>query len=114
MNVDWKKISVTDSMTYWIWGIYKIVSYRPGEYYAYFIQDHQKNWGDHPEPPPARSKVIQGQGCWQSFASARRCCERHSITHTPAPRTVARAEELLAEYLEKEEACTETRNSDCA
>ena len=97
----WVKLKLSDSnIRYWIWGIYKVVSYRSGEYYAYFIQDHQDNWGDYVSPPPDPSKAIRGDMCWKSLASAKRACVNHAKTHTPALRTTNRAERLLAVLVE--------------
>lgn len=84
--------------TFWIRGIYKIVSYREGEYHAYFIRDIDRNWGYHPSNPPDDGKYGK---CWQSFESAQAACDRHAITHQPAKRTIRRAEEILQAHLEK-------------
>lgn len=85
-----------DAYIWWISGIYKIVSYRKGEYHAFFIQDHCKNWGDHVATP--RHQGENGK-CWNSFTSAQDDCLKHAAAHAPAAKTVKRAAELLAVFM---------------
>ena len=89
-----------DSYPCWICGIYKVVSYDKRVFYAYFIQDHQKTWGDYVETPPARDSVT-GNDCWRTLKDAKAACERHAAKYTPKPKTVKRAVERLAEYKEQ-------------
>lgn len=79
---------------YWIAGIYKVVSYREGEFFAYYMPDHYKNWGDYVSQPPDNGRYSK---CWSSFESAEAACVEHSKRHTPKPKTVKRAAEVLAE-----------------
>lgn len=97
---DWTKIKPygEDAYTYWISGIYKITSYREGEYLAFFIQDHYKNWGDHPSSPPDTGEYGK---CWNSFEKAAKACVDHSLRHTPKPATVTRALEIKATLIEQ-------------
>ena len=91
----WTKINPfgPDAYAYWISGIYKIVSYNDGEYLAYFIPDHYNNWGDQVSKPPDDAKQ-QGSKCWKTLQSAKDACARHAAAHRPAPKTVARAEDI--------------------
>lgn len=93
------KISKPPFPTYWISGIYKIVSYRRGEYHAYFIRDGDKNWGWDVSIPPDYGK--HGP-CWKHLKAAKAACEEHAKTHTPSRATVKRAAEIKAK-LEKTE-----------
>lgn len=87
-----------DAYTYWINGIYKIVSYRPGEYLAYYIRGDFKNWGDHVSPPPDTGK--HGK-CWLTLKSAKSACKSHAETHTPNRATIRRAAEVKAALIEQ-------------
>ncbi len=90
-----------DSYTYWISGIYKIVSYRKASYHAYFIQDHAKNWGDHVEEPP-ETCPLTGNGHWRRLSDAKAACKRHAARYEPKTHTIKRAAEILDSLLEKE------------
>jgi hypothetical protein len=85
-----------DAYTVWISGIYKIVSYRAGEFHAYFIQDFCQNWGDHPEVETDNGK--HGK-CWSSMSRAKAACERHANGYTPKANTVKRAAEIKASLI---------------
>jgi hypothetical protein len=85
-----------DEHTYWISGIYKITSYRPGEYLAFFIQDHFNNWGDHPSKPPHDGEYGK---CWKTLKAAQADCVTHAKNHKPALRTIQRAAELKASII---------------
>ena len=87
-----------DAYTYWISGIYKIVSYRRGEYLAYYIPDRYKNWGDYVSKPPHCG--MYGD-CWPSLKSAKGACEIHAASHTPAEKTITRAAEIQAAWIAK-------------
>lgn len=80
-----------DAYTYWISGIYKIVSYRDGEYLVFFIQDYHDNWGDHVSPPPDNN---QHGKCWLNFDAAKNACDLHAASYTPKPKTIKRAAEI--------------------
>jgi len=85
-----------DSYTYWISGIYKIVSYRSRSFHAYFIQDYQKTWGDHVETPPNRCPLTNNEH-WSTLKSAKEACGRHAERHDPKQSTVKNAAERLEE-----------------
>ena len=84
---------------YWMSGIYKIVSYRKGEFHAYFIRDHARNWGDHVSKPPGISK--HGVPCWKSLKSAKKACSDHAKSYTPSPSIAERAIEIMDAYINK-------------
>lgn len=85
-----------DAYTYWISGIYKIVSYRSGEYLSFFIQDHYSNWGDYVSAPPADG---ENGKCWKTLAGAKDSCHAHAKHHAPAVKTVNRAAEIMSSVL---------------
>ena len=87
-----------DAYTCWISGIYKIVSYRKGEYLAFYIPDRYPNWGDYVQPPPDNS---QHGKCWKSLGSARAACKQHAASHVPSVYTVKRAEAIKKALLEQ-------------
>jgi len=87
------------SYTYWICGIYKIVSYRRGEYSAFFIQDWFENWGDHVAPPPDIGK--DRNKCWRSMRSAEAACRKHARNYEPLPKTIKRAAEIKAAMIQQ-------------
>ncbi len=91
--------------TYWISGIYKIVSYRKGEYSAYFIQELARNWGDHvckpPHNPPARLYSNHGN-CWNTLKSAKADCEQHAKQYQPSKAIANRAIDILNAYQTQE------------
>lgn len=95
------------SYIYWIDGIYKIVSYRPREYFAYFIQDHFDNWGD--SVGNETDTFNHGPGFvfvgWKTLKGAKAACKAHAKKHTPAPKTAARAASLKAEFIQQESGC---------
>lgn len=102
MKLNFKKIEPYDgAYTYWVAGIYKIVSYRRGQYHAYFIQDHARNWGDHVEKPPHQFHIANGMysSGWKSLREAQAACRRHARSYTPAPATVERAAEITADWI---------------
>jgi hypothetical protein len=76
--------------------IYNVVSYQPGAYHAFLIQDHYENWADHVSPPP--DNYEHGK-CWQTLGSAKEACEAHSRKHVPEPKTVKGAAEIKASFL---------------
>ena len=92
-----------ESYTYWISGIYKIVSYRPRSFHAYYIHEGLKNWGDHVETPPEKCRET-GNGQWPTLKAAKAACERHAENYEPKPRTVKRAAEILSELREQAKA----------
>lgn len=96
----WAKIKMYDETgpTYWVSGIYKVVSYDGIHFHAYYIPDHYKNWGDNPSKPP-RTEQGYPNPFWPTLEAAQDCCEAHSMTYIPAPKTVRRAGELLAEFM---------------
>ena len=80
--------------TYWISGIYKIVSYRKGAFSAFFIQEWFNNWGDHVSPPPDRD--IHGHDCWLTLKAAKKACFEHAKDYAPSKKIVNRAIEIKA------------------
>lgn len=82
-------------------GIYKIVSYREGEYLAFYIVDGQKNWGDFVSKPPSGSGVNR---YWPTLLSAMVACAEHATKHKPSKATIARAAEIVASLRDKEAA----------
>ena len=99
--MNFTKINPYEDVSYWISGIYKIVSYRAGEFHAYYMPDHYKNWGDHPEPETDNGKYGT---CWSTLKKAKEACERHARNHQPKPATVKRAAEVMAHLLTEREA----------
>lgn len=96
----WTEIKLYEDSAhvYWIRGIYKVVSYGDaGSFWAYYIVDGAKNWGDHPSTPPDTN--FRGWKCWATLEAAQLACTEHAKTHTPSSATVARAAELLAGLL---------------
>jgi hypothetical protein len=87
-----------DAYTYWMSGIYKIVSYRKGEYLAFFIQDWAENWGDHVSPPPDNGKYGK---CWATFNSAKQACKSHAARYAPALNTIDRAAHITKAWIEQ-------------
>ncbi len=87
-----------DGYTVWISGIYKIVSYRPGEYLAFFIQPWFNNWGDHVCAPPHDLKYGKG---WKTLAQAKADCVKHSKTHEAGEGTIKRAAEIMADMIKQ-------------
>ena len=59
-----------DAYTYWIDGIYKVVSYNKGAYHAYFIPHWANNWGDNVSTPPDLCPV-KGGGTTRGWDSLR-------------------------------------------
>jgi hypothetical protein len=84
--------------TYWISGIYKVVSYRPGEYQAYFIQEWFDNWGDNVGQPPIQNN---GQSYYKTRKQAEAAIKRHAKHYTPSTKIVKRAAEILIALREK-------------
>jgi hypothetical protein len=87
-----------DAYTYWISGIYKIVSYRAGEFLAFYIRDDHQNWGDYVSPPPDNGK--HGK-CWSTLKAAKSACAEHAKTHSATAKTVKRAAEIKAALIEQ-------------
>ena len=94
---------------YWISGVYKIVLYNPGEYYAYYIPDGWLNWGQHVAKPADK---VPCTGCgaaycpgwhnaYRTIKRAKAAITRHAAQHDPAPHTVKRAAEILAALIEE-------------
>lgn len=93
--ITWTKVQPRDAnITYWFSGIYKIVSYRAGEFLAYYMPEHYQNWGDHVSTPPDIGN--RGDKCWASLERAQAACGVHAATHTPKSRTLKRAAEITA------------------
>ena len=86
--------------TYWVRGIYKVVSYRPGNYHAYFIPEGIANWGDYVTRPPDKS-ARDGYPCWRTLRAAKSACSLHARSYAPSSKTQARAREVLAAYQAK-------------
>lgn len=99
--MSWSRIKPygDDAYTYWIDGIYKVASYRDGEYLAFFMPARYENWGDHVTPPPDTSR--QGNKCWLTLKAAQAACAEHAKHHTPAAKTVKRAAEVKAALIEQ-------------
>lgn len=95
--MNWNEIKPygnSDPWTYWVSGIYKIVTYDDTFFQAYYIREGEKNWGWYVcEPPYLNDK---GYKCWSSLGSAKSSCEIHSLTHKPKPATIRRASEVEA------------------
>jgi len=93
--------------SHWICGIYKITSYRRGEYHAYFIQEWAKNWGDHVCTPPDRYpphtpvQQVRDKGCWRTLARAKASCVEHAKSYTPSNKIVKRAAEIKAAQIQQ-------------
>jgi len=81
-----------EGYTYWISGIYKIVSYTRGGFNAYYIQDGSSNWG---------MRVDPGIESYPDLEQAKAACDKHEAKHNPKPRTIRRAAEILNSYLDK-------------
>lgn len=92
-----KPYSISDQYTLWISGIYKIVSYRKGEYLAFFIQEWFNNWGDYVSPPPHDGKFNK---CWKTLTAAKQACKDHARGYKPSVKTVKRAAALLDHILD--------------
>lgn len=98
----WQKINPfgEEGSSYWVRGIYKIVSYNKGEYHAFFIRNNAKNWGDHVSPPPANGKYGK---IWASLRCAQKACDAHQKTGWLASEaTKKRAAELLLYFKQQE------------
>jgi hypothetical protein len=97
--MEWNEIKTWGGdVTYWISGIYKIVNYGDADtFFAYYMPDYYKNWGDHPSTPPDTN--FRQYKCWATLESAQLACERHQQTHTPKPATVKRAAEVESSFL---------------
>jgi hypothetical protein len=80
-----------DAYTWWFSGIYKIVSYRKGEYLAFYIREGDQNWGWHVSEPPDTGK--HGQ-CCSTLKAAKGACAEHAKKHKPSNKTVRRAAEI--------------------
>jgi hypothetical protein len=103
--MNWTKIKLYDDSDhlYWVSGIYKVVNYGdPTAFWAYYIVDGRKNWGDHPSPPPHQNGLKWK--CWNTLESAQASCEAHSKIHTPKTATVIRSQVLLATFLQEHKA----------
>lgn len=87
------RIQPRDNYTVWLSGIYKIVSYRPMEYLAFYLVDGASNWGDHVSAPPHEGKFGK---CWRTLRMAKAACEAHAKVHQPKAATVRRAGEIKA------------------
>lgn len=94
-----------DDTTYWINGIYKIVSYGHNKYHAYIFSDGDMNWGNHFEKPPTYFPANGTYPSCYGYASlegAQMACERHMLTgYTPTPKTVARANAVMNSLMVK-------------
>ena len=102
MTNEWIKIKPygEDSYTYWVSGIYKIVSYEPKKFHAFFIQNGVSNWGDYVCTPP---EIDSNGRYWNSLESAKKSCKEHAASgYEPTPSTVKRAAVVLAGFLEQE------------
>ena len=98
----WKTIQPygKDGYTYWISGIYKIVSYQQGQYVPYCIGEGDKNFGVHIGHPYSYGK--NGK-FWETFKDAADECEYHASIHVPSKSTLKIAEKIH-ESLSKYEA----------
>lgn len=83
-----------NAYTYWISGIYKIVSYEKGEYLAFYIPDYYNNWGNHVAEPPRNGK--HGK-VWDSFKAATDACKDHARYNRPSDGTIQRAARIKAD-----------------
>ena len=99
----WERIKPfgPDAYTHWVSSIYEIVSYRRGEYHAFFMPDHYQNWGDYVYLPPDINNY--GNPRWRTLKAAKAACERHKETHVPKPKTIRRAKELLEHFRHQQE-----------
>ena len=88
-----------DAYTYWISGIYKIVSYNKGSYNAYFIPEWFDNWGNRVCPAPDLD--IHNNKCWHTLNSAKRACKDHMTGYTPSDKVISRAATIKASLLEQ-------------
>lgn len=102
--------SAESGYDYWISGIYKIVLYLPGEYFAYFIQDRDRNWGDYVAEPADKVPCVSRCGAaycpgwhnaYRTIKRAKAAILRHQAQHEPDPATVTRAGEILAALADK-------------
>ena len=87
-----ERINMRHGIIVWISGIYKITSYQPGQYHAYFIQEWFTNWGDNVETPPAQKN---GREYYKTRKQAEAACKRHQKDYTPSSRIVKRAAFIL-------------------
>lgn len=100
--MDFQKINPfgKDAYTYWISGIYKIVSYSSGRYHAFYIVNGGKNWGDHVCKPPLSDRDSY---FWPSLSAAVESCKEHAAGgYEPTPKTIKRAAEVRAALIEQE------------
>ena len=89
-----------DAYTYWIDGIYKIVSYHDRQYHAYFIQEWFDNWGDNVEKPPLTDRWT-GSGYWPTLKDAKAACARHAAKYQPSQKTINRAAKIKTSLIEQ-------------
>jgi len=90
----------TSGLTYWVSGIYKIASYHPGEFFAYYIPDGYPNWGENVATPPLSKRISSSPWplyYYPDFDQAKAACVAHSKKHTPAERTLECAKAHAAE-----------------
>jgi len=88
-----------DAYSYWISGIYKIVSYDKGSYNAYFIQEWFDNWGDRVSQAP--DKDLHNNPCWLTLNAAKRACKAHAGQYAPSDKIVNRAIKIKASLIEQ-------------
>jgi len=91
---DWTKVRLygLEGYTYWVSGIYKVVSYDQGGFNGYYIKDGSTNWGMRVDP------AVES---YPDLESAKAACDRHEAKHAPKPKTIRRAREILNDYLDK-------------
>lgn len=97
---NWTKIQPfgPEAYTYWINGIYKIVSYDKGEYLAYFIPDHYDNWGNHVSEPLHNGKSGK---VWNSFKAATDACKSHARVYDGSKSTIDLADRIKTKLIEQ-------------
>jgi hypothetical protein len=98
------------SYTYWISGIYKVVRYRAGEYYAFYIPEGWKNWGNYVAQSDDKvackghcgsARCTGWHNAWPTLRQAQKACREHAKNHMPSDTTLIRAKEILDAYLDQ-------------
>lgn len=82
---------------YWFRGIYKITSYRSGEYLAFYLPPHLPNWGDFVSPPPDQGKHNR---CWKTLKAAKAACAEHEERYDITIKALERAKHLQDKWCE--------------
>ncbi|HUD74991.1 MAG TPA: hypothetical protein VMQ76_07950 [Terracidiphilus sp.] len=99
-KMEWKRYQMyeddpTDSGT-WISGIYKVRSYRAGRFFAFYLRDGDKNWGDYVSTPPEVDGLCR---YWPTLKLAQNACETHAKVYQPAPKSIKRAQEVEKSFI---------------